>query len=149
MRLPVNNAVLTSDYGKRILLGQEQFHNGLDFISRETNTVFAITDGEVIHDFDNYEHSKRWTDRSHSAGNYIIICHTFPSGSYYCRYLHLGGNIISKNEKIKEGQILGKYGDYGFSFGAHVHVDFFDLVWQNISPYDIAGMDELVKGARI
>lgn len=140
LRFPVNNHVITSPYGPRILQGKEQFHDGVDFISREDNRVFAISDGIVVYDMDDYSDVQRWTNPIHSAGNYLIIQHNIFGQSLYVRYFHLLQNIMSKGDKVECGQFIGKYGDCGFSFGAHLHIDIWDRSWTKnslgVTPYD-------------
>ena len=132
---PVKNHVITSPYGKRVLNGAEEFHNGLDFISRESSKVYAITDGLVCFDKDDYSELRRWApDMINSGGNYIIISHIIKGNNYFCRYLHLKENHVSKGDKIICGQDLGDYADVGRSFGAHLHFDCYNEKWVNIDP---------------
>jgi murein DD-endopeptidase MepM/ murein hydrolase activator NlpD len=133
MRNPIDNYVITSPEGTRILNGVEGYHDGLDLISRENNNVYAILPGKVVHDMDEYIHDERFKDKKHSAGNYLIIKHKFEKAIYYVRYLHLGENTVSLKETIEEGEVIGNYGDYGYSFGAHLHIDVYDVNWKKIS----------------
>lgn len=137
MIYPVRNFVITSSYGNRILNGKKQFHDGIDFISRENNIVLAVTDGVVEFDEDNYEDAKRWVDIKHSAGNYLIIRHAINGEIYYCRYLHLGENFVSKGDTVEGGQKIGTYADAGISYGAHLHFDVYDKDWKKIDPAEI------------
>ena len=131
---PVNNHIITSPYGERVLQGKKQFHNGIDFISRDDNRVFSIADGIVVYDMDDYDHLKRWIDLKHSAGNYMIIQHHIGNEDYYVRYLHLEYNLKQKGESVKIGELIGKYGDYGISYGAHLHIDCYNIEWKQIDP---------------
>lgn len=137
MRLPVDNHVITSNYGERILKGKKEFHAGLDFISRENNNVYAIADGIVTYDMDDYDDLKRWTDIKHSAGNYLIISHGINNKLYFARYLHLGYNLFQVGQRVKEGDTIGKYGDFGYSFGAHLHFDMWDERWTKANGHTI------------
>lgn len=148
---PVKNPVMTSDYGPRTLMGKENFHKGVDLISREDATVRAILDGIVVWDTDDYEEAKRWTDPHHTAGNWVILHHQLGDTGFYTRYIHLVENYWQKGQNVYEGDILGKYGDVGYSFGAHLHIDFFTEDWKNFSPYDelaISIMMEAIKNGR-
>jgi len=127
--------IITSPYGDRTLKGKKQFHSGLDFISETNeNTVFAIYDGWVTYDQDNYDESLRWVDRHHSGGNMVIIKHRINDVSYYARYLHLLDNYIKKDQPVKAGQKIGVYADVGISYGAHLHLDLYTLNWKKIDP---------------
>lgn len=141
MMIPIKDYKITSPYGYRILRGKKEFHDGIDFISvTGDKNVYAIANGIVEYDMDNYDDSLRWTDKHHSAGNMIIIRHTINGAIYYARYLHLGENTVSKNDFVNEGDILGQYGDYGYSFGAHLHFDLYDKNWKKIDPTPILGV---------
>ena len=133
MRNPIDNHVITSPEGMRVLNGVEGYHDGLDLISRENNNVYSILPGKVVHDMDDYIHDERFKDKKHSAGNYLIIQYKYQDARYYVRYLHLGKNTVSLKESVEEGEIIGTYGDYGYSFGAHLHIDVYDVNWKKIS----------------
>lgn len=136
MRYPVDDYKITSDYGWRKLNGEKQFHDGIDFVG-SSNAVYAISNGIVEYDQDDYNHELRWMDRHHSAGNMVIIRHTIGGEMYYVRYLHLAENTVSKNDFVNEGDIIGAYGDVGYSFGAHLHVDVYDMKWKKKNPHII------------
>ena len=125
---------ITSDYGWRILQGKPQFHNGIDLASdTKFNDVLSIADGIVTYDQDDYREALRWTDSHHSAGNMVIIRHDFLGGLYYIRYLHLGENRLYKGQHIFEGARIGEYADVGQSYGAHLHIDAYDMHWEKIN----------------
>lgn len=135
MKPPVKKQLITSPYGPRVLNGQKNFHDGIDFISKtNSRDVFSIADGECTFDFDNYDDRKRWTDRQHSAGNMVIIKSKIDGVDYYIRYLHLKENNLTNGQKIKEGDKIGEYADVGYSFGAHLHLDMYDMAWKKIDP---------------
>jgi murein DD-endopeptidase MepM/ murein hydrolase activator NlpD len=125
MRLPVDNYVITSGYGERILHGKKEFHDGIDFKSKTDNKVVAVCNCVCSYDMDNYNEALRWVDRHHSGGNMIIIDFQLKNTLFHMRYLHLIENIISAGQKLKEGDLIGHYGDVGYSFGAHLHNDLY------------------------
>lgn len=148
MVAPVHNFRISSPYGPRILNVQDpvtkqivpkkQFHDGIDFVSKSNdNRVLAIADGIVTYDMDDYEEAKRWTDRHDSGGNMLVLSHIINGVQYYARYLHLEKNLVSKNDFIKQGTLLGNYADVGFSFGAHLHFDLYDRKWKKLDPTPI------------
>lgn len=134
---PVKNHVITSDYEMRTLKGVTAFHNGIDFVSRESDDVFSCAEGFVVYDMDKYDDALRWTKPEHSGGNYIICSHKISNKLYYARYLHLGYNLLKVGNPVDCGTLLGKYGDYGYSFGAHLHFDLWTDEWENINPHTI------------
>ena len=126
---PVKSPIVTSPYGWRTLNGKPQFHDGVDYVSPESNEVFALWDGVIAHDMDYYEASKRWTDGRHSLGNFVIVKHVIDGKLYFVRYCHLSRNYVQAGQEVKRGQVLGRYADVGFSYGAHLHLDGYDYKW--------------------
>ena len=136
MKYPVSgNYRVSSPYGMRTLKGQKpKFHDGIDFAGSTGDSILAVADGVVTYDQDDYDHALRWIDKHHSAGNMVIVQHTLDGKIYYVRYLHIIHNNVSKGDKIKEGDRIGTYGDCGYSFGAHLHLDMYDSKWKKIDP---------------
>jgi len=125
MRLPVNDYMITSGYGERILHGKKEFHDGIDFKSVTENKVFAPCDCIVTYDMDNYEEALRWTDKHMSGGNMIIVDFQLGNTLFHMRFLHLIDNLVSVKNKLMEGDLIGHYGDVGYSFGPHLHNDLY------------------------
>ena len=129
-------------YGWRKLQGRRNWHNGIDYTTAAdtgpgsvcNRAVLAMADGVVVFDKDNYNHGLRYTVPEHTGGNMVIVRSVIDGSSYYIRYLHLVGNSVSHGELVSEGQIIGEYGDAGYSFGPHLHVDFWTDAWVNIDP---------------
>lgn len=133
---------VTSPYGWRTLYGRTQFHDGIDYVNKvDCRDVIAIADGVVCYDKDNYNDVKRWISADDSAGNFIILKQEIHEEDYFVRYLHLVKNYVAINQQMKQGDIIGEYGDVGYSFGAHLHIDFYTLKWVKIDPTPI-----LLKG---
>lgn len=125
MRLPVDDYVITSPYGERTLKGKKEFHDGIDFKSVCNNFVFAVCDCTCSYDMDNYKEALRWTDKRHSGGNMIIVDFRLGNTLFHMRYMHLIDNLVKQGQKLKEGDLIGHYGDVGYSFGAHLHNDLY------------------------
>lgn len=136
---PVKKHRVSSPYGKRILKGKEQFHDGIDFVSKvKSASVYSIGPGECTYDFDNYDDKKRWNLRDkHTAGNMVIIKTEIGGKQYYVRYLHLKENTLTNGQPVAEGDKIGEYADVGYSFGAHLHLDIYDMKWRKIDPTPI------------
>ncbi len=135
MRYPVIGSWReTSPYGERTLNGITGFHDGVDFGGSTDDTIVAIADGIVTYDQDDYDDKLRWMDKHHSAGNMVILRHEIDNKIYYARYLHIIENTVSKGDKVKEGDMIGVYGDVGYSFGAHLHFDLYTRYWEKINP---------------
>lgn len=146
MRLPVDNYKITSPYGERILNGKKEFHDGIDFKSIINNNVYSICDCICSYDMDNYDESLRWTDKHHSGGNMVIVDFQLGNTLFHMRYLHLIDNLIKQKQKIKEGMLIGHYGDVGYSFGAHLHND---LYMQSIDKWIKIDIDNFYKTCKL
>ena len=123
MRLPVDNHIITSGYGERTLKDKKEFHDGIDFKGLVDNNVFAVYNSVCTYDMDNYNEALRWVDKHHSGGNMVIIDFQIGNTLFHMRYLHLIDNLICIGQKLKEGDLIGHYGDVGYSFGPHLHND--------------------------
>jgi murein DD-endopeptidase MepM/ murein hydrolase activator NlpD len=135
MRLPVNNPEITSGYGKGILNGKERFHDGIDFVekNRQDTRVFSPFSGKVIYAFKDYKESERWTNPKMSGGNLVIIEYWINSVKCFMRFVHLITNVVQVNKEIKESDLIGNYGDVGYSFGSHLHNDLYDISWKKLN----------------
>lgn len=146
--IPREYPLITSKYGKRVLVGKENFHDGLDFANPlhdckdrlnpiDTN-VYAIASGVICFDFDRYQDEERFKTKQDSAGNMVIIKTMIDSVEYYVRYLHLIENYVKENQFIEAGQLIGRYADVGFSYGPHLHLDIYTHDWsQKLDPTPI------------
>lgn len=133
---PVFRPKVSSPFGPRNLNGTIQNHTGIDFITDDGNlNILAVADGIVIHDQDAYNPELRWDITSpFSGGRFVIIKHMYDNKIYYARYLHMSENMVSINERVSAGQQIGIMGDYGYSFGTHLHFDLFDANWVLLNP---------------
>lgn len=87
-------------------------HNGVD-IGAGTNTpIYAVADGVVA----------VVAFQASGAGNYIILKH---AGGYFSRYFHMVERTpLKEMDRVKQGDQIGKVGNTGASFGAHLHFEF-------------------------
>jgi murein DD-endopeptidase MepM/ murein hydrolase activator NlpD len=46
-------------------------------------------------------------------------------------------NYISKGQIIRAGDLIGMYADVGYSFGAHLHLNIYNMAWRAIDPTPI------------
>lgn len=146
--VPREYPLITSKYGKRILAGKENSHDGLDFANPlhdckdrlnpiDTN-VYAIYPGRVIYDYDKYNDLLRFQNRLDSAGNMVLVEIELNTIKYYVQYLHLVKNFVQNNQIIPAGFCLGVYGDVGFSYGPHLHLGIITYDWsQKLDPTPI------------
>lgn len=140
MKTIVREPIITSGFGVERVLpdGSKGVHYGIDFVSATNDrTVFSISQGFVAYDYDDYCEIRRF-EKPNTGGNMIIVTSEINGLTYHIRYLHLEQNFVNKGDEVKKGMPIGIYGDVGYSFGAHVHVDVYVADWsKKINPHDI------------
>ena len=100
---------VTSKYGYRYIFGAYSWHSGLDIgASRGTNIV-AADGGKVTY--------AGWRG---SYGKLVIITHDDGSQTYYA---HCSSILVSKGDKVYQGQNIAKVGSTGNSTGPHLHFE--------------------------
>ena len=111
LRMPLDNSVLTSHYGKREspITGREHQHQGIDLAAPEGSKVFACQAGMVsVATYDNI------------FGNYIIIQ---PENSLQSVYAHLSSKEVHTGDSVMKGDVIGRVGSTGASTGPHLHFE--------------------------
>ena len=96
-------------------------HNGIDLVGTGStlDDIIAHSDGTVVSVRKNYNK----TDKTGgSYGNYVKIKH---KNGYYTLYAHLkyGSVKVKVGDIVKKGQLIGRMGNTGHSFGAHLHFE--------------------------
>ena len=109
--LPAGNNVVTCKYGMRThpITGKRKLHTGVDLRAATGTKVYAANKGTVT----TSGYSSAW-------GNYIIISH---GGGITTLYAHLSKRSVSKDDKVKQGDIIGYSGNTGYSTAPHLHFE--------------------------
>ena len=105
------NGILTSHYGPR--WGKN--HAGVDISLRTGQVVKSAWNGRV-----------RYAKFNNGGyGNLVIIRHYNGLETFYA---HLSKLLVTPNQEVKAGEVIGLGGNTGHSFGAHLHFEirFFD-----------------------
>ena len=105
--------MLTSTYGWRYLNGSRNFHEAIDIIivgQTHGSPVYAANDGNVVTAI-----SGGYND---GRGSYVLINH---NNGYLTAYYHMSNVAVSPGQAIEKGQQIGRIGNTGYSFGAHLH----------------------------
>jgi murein DD-endopeptidase MepM/ murein hydrolase activator NlpD len=105
--IPVSSRVVTSGYGWRNW-PRAAFHKGLDLKAFYV-PVRAAKSGTVTY--------SGWLG---GYGNAIIIQH---DDTYKTLYAHLSRRHVEVGQKVRRGQVIGRTGDTGYSFGPHLHFE--------------------------
>lgn len=116
--LPVNGMV-SSPYGLRPdpFSGEEKMHKGIDIEAAKGTSIKAVLSGEVTE-----------TGNGRSFGKYIKI----KKDNITVVYAHCSQLLAKKGQKIKQGSVVAKVGNTGYSLGAHLHIE----IWIDSKPVD-------------
>ena len=104
--MPTPSRVVTSNFGNR--WGRP--HKGLDIKVYIGDTIRAAFSGKVR--IVRYE--------AGGYGKYIIIRHPNGLETIYC---HLSKRLVSENQSVKAGEVIGLGGNTGRSTGSHLHFE--------------------------
>lgn len=100
---------ITSTYGSREapVDGASTNHKGIDIGAAEGADILAAEKGTVV-----------ISTYSESAGNYVMISH---GGGVYTVYMHMNKRLVSVDDEVSRGQLIGYVGSTGYSTGPHLH----------------------------
>lgn len=91
---------------------KDEFHTGIDFAALRGTYVVASEPGTVIKVVSSSERV--------GLGNYVEISHLNGTSS---KYGHLDKILVTQNQKLNRGEILGTVGNTGRSTGPHLHFE--------------------------
>ena len=116
--IPVDDSIITGVYGsQRILNGKPKWpHYGLDFAQKEGTPIKAMLDGIV---------TLAEPDLYYTGGTLI-----FDNGhGISTLYMHMQKILVEKDQKIKQGEVIGTVGSTGRATGAHldIRLNWFDI----------------------
>jgi murein DD-endopeptidase MepM/ murein hydrolase activator NlpD len=96
-----------------------RFHAGLDFPAPHGWNVRAARAGRV-----------RFTGWTAGFGRTVVVAHRRRMRTLYA---HLSGITVSRGERVRTGERVGRVGATGFAFGPHLH---FELIVRgaNVNP---------------
>jgi murein DD-endopeptidase MepM/ murein hydrolase activator NlpD len=112
---------LSSGFGMR----WGRMHEGLDFVPGEGAPIQAIADGTV----------RIATESGGAYGVTVYIDHVIDGQmitSHYAHMLH-GSLQVTEGQQVTVGTVIGKTGNTGRSYGAHLH---FELLVNGTTPID-------------
>ncbi|MDD4124472.1 MAG: peptidoglycan DD-metalloendopeptidase family protein [Eubacteriales bacterium] len=103
------SCVVTSGFGYRKdpFTGETAFHNGVDIAAPAGMPVQAVKSGTVIR-----------SEYSDSYGNVIVVSHGDGTATLYA---HLSKRLVGYNDKVLQGQVIGRVGTTGRSTANHLH----------------------------
>ena len=102
--------------------GGSNNHRGLDLVGKEytLDDVVSYDAGNVLMSVTGYGNGEgegvNWR-----YGNFVKIQH---DDGTICLYAHLERASVSTGQRVSKGQVIGKMGNSGNSFGAHLHWEY-------------------------
>lgn len=90
--------------------GGERAHKGMDIAASTGTEIYAAADGEVV--------SAGWNTGGY--GYFVQIGHT---DEYQTVYGHMSVVLVTEGQYVSRGQLIGKVGNTGNSFGSHCHFE--------------------------
>lgn len=111
--IPVHTNQITSLYGRRVdPFGLEtSFHTGIDFAGGVGAPIYSTADGVVM----------AATDEGNTGlGKNVRVLHKF---GLITAYAHMDAITVTKDKKIRRGDLLGFVGTTGRSTGPHLHYE--------------------------
>lgn len=115
--MPVEGASFTSGYKYR----WGRMHTGNDLAIAEGAPLYAMSTGEVI-----------YTGWMGGGGNTTKIRYWDGTVSYY---EHQSAILVSVGQQVAPGDLVGRVGNTGHSFGAHLHLEIHPDGGGPIDPY--------------
>jgi PKD repeat protein/murein DD-endopeptidase MepM/ murein hydrolase activator NlpD len=113
---------LSSTYGPRPLASESNrydFHRGVDIATPIGTPFFAITDGSVEIAGNNASYSDPLVKLRHFRPGESSCS---PNGCYHSYYLHIDSWVVSEDDQVVKGQLLGYTGASSSGF-EHVHFE--------------------------
>lgn len=104
---PVSAGVV-SPYGTR----WGRMHEGVDFGAGYGARVRAIGDGQVL--------GAGYLPSESGYGIIVLVQHANGAVSAYA---HLSKAVVHAGERVRAGEVIGRVGNTGHSFGAHLHFE--------------------------
>ncbi|HWH98074.1 MAG TPA: M23 family metallopeptidase [Pseudolysinimonas sp.] len=107
------DTTISSHFGYRSCEGCSTMHSGIDFTPGAGVAIEAIADGVVV--------ASSVADGS--WGVHVTIEHDVDGVIFRSAYAHMqsGSMGLSIGDTVRRGQVIGRVGNTGQSFGAHLH----------------------------
>ena len=85
-------------------------HRAIDYAAALGTPIRAVGNGTITF--------AGWNSQGY--GNYVSVHH---NGTYSTNYAHLSKILVTRGQKVKQGDVIGKVGSTGFSTGPHLHFE--------------------------
>jgi len=108
--LPVPSGVIGAHFGEYGMWSR--YHTGLDFRAAYGTPIRAVKSGTVLY----AGNSGNW------AGNHVAIKHADGKTTMYS---HMSSMSVRAGQTVQAGQVIGRVGETGRAFGAHLHFELY------------------------
>ena len=108
--LPVPGGVIGAHFGEYGMWSR--YHTGLDFRAAYGLPIRAVKSGTVLY----AGNSGSW------AGNHVAIKHADGKTTMYS---HMSSMSVRAGQTVQAGQVIGRVGETGRAFGAHLHFELY------------------------
>jgi murein DD-endopeptidase MepM/ murein hydrolase activator NlpD len=108
--LPVPGGVIGAHFGQYGMWSR--YHTGLDFRAAYGTPIRAVKSGAVLY----AGNSGNW------AGNHVAIKHADGKTTMYS---HMSSMSVRAGQAVQAGQLIGRVGETGRAFGAHLHFELY------------------------
>ncbi|MBQ9544532.1 MAG: transcription elongation factor GreA [Clostridia bacterium] len=99
---------VSTDFKRISQFYQGKSHTGIDIPTNYAPAdIYASASGTVL-----------IADSHWSYGNYVVIYH---GSGMQTLYAHLSKINVKVNQEVKQGEVIGRTGNTGYSFGIHLH----------------------------
>ena len=113
LRAPLKFSYISSSFKPNRfhpILKRWKAHRGIDYRARTGTPIRAAGDGKVIA-----------SSYSKYNGKYVFIQH---GQGIVTKYLHMSKRAVSRNKRVKQGQVIGYVGATGLAEAPHLHYEF-------------------------
>lgn len=119
---PTEYTDISSPYGNRVLYGNDNFHNGVDFLAPLGSNIYASASGYV-------EYASFLED---GFGNTVILSHNLGYRTLYC---HISETFLVKiGDYVEQGDLIATVGPKylsngimnGNTTGPHLHFSIYE-----------------------
>jgi len=102
---------VSSNFGYRVspFTNEQEFHAGLDIVTRNKASIVAPADGIIAS-----------VGRDYGYGNIVTINH---GNGLITRYAHLSKALVKKGQFVKRGENIALVGTTGRTTGPHLHYE--------------------------
>jgi len=109
---PVSKAITSSKFGVRVhpITNKLTVHEGLDYVPTFDGYAKSVLPGVV----------EKIQRSDNGYGNMVVLLHP---GKVRTIYAHLDSIDVRQDQKVDQGEILGKIGNTGSSTGKHLHYE--------------------------